>query len=46
MSHGAGGSWVPSTQGSLGLLLQHQRDARLILAVVAEISANGMALPD
>lgn len=46
MSCGARGSWVPSTQGSLGLLLRHQRDVQFILAAVAEISANGMALPD
>lgn len=46
MSCGARGSWVPSTRGSLGLLLRHQRDVQLILAAVAEISANSMALPD
>lgn len=43
MSHG--GIWVPSTRGSLGLLLQHQQDAWLILAAVAEISADGTAFP-
>ena len=35
LSRGAGGSWELSTQGSLGLLLQHQRD------VVGQDPADG-----